>query len=227
MAMFYELAPDGDILLLLYKEPQEAKGSGEAGSNAHTSRPDTEIKRENPDEAAQSTERPVRMRVSSSHLVLASVRFKEMVSDNRRKEPGLRDGQPLEIKITNWEPISSLILMNIIHGRTSDIPRQVTLDVLCDIALLVDHYECQEVVGIMSEMWIKQESTALPKCFLDKVVTWIWIAYVFHQEDVFKHMTQLAIQSSTVKIDAHGLPIPERIISKSTKSSFPMDASLF
>lgn len=65
--------------------------------------------------------------------------------------------------VEGWDPDALLILMNIIHGRTRKIPRSVNLEMLANIAVLVDYYECVEVVEVFSEMWLNQLKEQSPK----------------------------------------------------------------
>lgn len=40
-----------------------------------------------------------------------------------------------------------LILMNIIQGRNRSVPEIINLEMLARLAILVDYYDCHEVLG--------------------------------------------------------------------------------
>jgi len=47
----------------------------------------------------------------------------------------------------NWDEEALLILMNIIHGHTQEVPRTVDLELLTRMAEIVDYYELHEASG--------------------------------------------------------------------------------
>jgi hypothetical protein len=101
---------------------------------------------------AETGQAGVRMRVSSSHLILASSYFKRMLRGGWKEDCTLCAEGCLTIYVEDWDPDALLILMNIIHGHTRKVPRTVSLEMLAKLAVLVDYYECIEVVEVLSEI---------------------------------------------------------------------------
>lgn len=95
------------------------------------------------------------MLLSSKHLALASPYFAKMFQGDWKEAQSLRSGERLELREEIGEPEALLILMRVIHGRTKEVPRKITLGMLESIAIFVDYYKCLEVVEIISEIWIK------------------------------------------------------------------------
>ncbi|GIK06685.1 hypothetical protein Aspvir_002335 [Aspergillus viridinutans] len=104
--------------------------------------------------------------------------------------------------------------MNIIHGRGRNVPRQVTLQTLSEIAALVDYYECYEVVDVVSGVWFNNFFLQMPVALGKDVILWIFISWVFQQPFAFTSATKIAATQSQQRIDPGDLPIPKRILDK-------------
>ncbi|EEP80974.1 predicted protein [Uncinocarpus reesii 1704] len=224
---YYELDPDGDVLLVLRTEEPKAedataakptgdgegdgKSDGDDESKAEAPKDETP-KVEAPQEVAESIYKTTRFRLSSKHLSLASLYFKRMFTGGWKEGQSLGNGQPLEISEEGWKPESFLILMRIIHGRTKEVPRKAPLETIAEMASLVDYFECGEVMGIFVEFWIAQLGT-LPAQFSRDTVLCIWINYVFRRPK-FQNWTRLAIRKSSGPITALEFPLPDIVINQ-------------
>lgn len=154
----------------------------------------------------------MRMQVSSRHLILASTYFKLMFQ-NDWKETCSANGL-FEIVMENWDSDAMLILMNIIHGHTRNVKRTVSLEILAKLAVLVDYFQCAEVVELFSQIWIIQLKKNLPTTYSRDLILWICISWVFRQPYEFKAATCTALTQSRGPIPTLGLPIPEIIVGK-------------
>ena len=165
-------------------------------------------------ESSHDIGRPkIRMRVSSSHLRLASPYFKRMFQSGRPEGDALRAEGRAEVHLQNDEdPKALLILLNIIHGHTRTVPRSVDLRMLTKIAILVDFFECYETIEVFSDMWINVFKDSLPQSIGKDLTRWIWISWVFNNQDQFKAVTRIAERQSTGPIETHGFPIPDIVI---------------
>lgn len=205
----HELVPDGDVLLHLKYDPKDASPTKTA------SRRGAKTKAQNPGP------RTVTYRLSSSHLALASLYFKRMFSGDWKERQGLADGKTLEITAEDWNPEAFLILMNVIHGRSREVPRTVSFDSLLRIATLVDYYDCLEAVEIMFEIWIREFGAEARKSFYTKdTLAWIWIAYVFQQATLFFEQTRIVLFESKDPLGLEEHPIPQALICTSTSKCF-------
>ncbi|OCL14163.1 hypothetical protein AOQ84DRAFT_309366 [Glonium stellatum] len=155
------------------------------------------------------------MRVSSSHLRLASPYFKRMFRSGWPEGDALRTKGRVEIRLQNSEdPDALLIILNIIHGHTRKVPRTVDLTMLTKIAVLVDIYECYEVVEMFSNMWIDSLIGDMPQSISMKLTQWIWVAWVFNKPDQFKVATRIAGRQNRDLIETCGLPIPQIVAAR-------------
>ncbi|KLU84314.1 hypothetical protein MAPG_03358 [Magnaporthiopsis poae ATCC 64411] len=162
----------------------------------------------------------VRIKVSSKHLSLASRHFSNKIrhGDNARVQP---DGR-VHVRLDDGavDPSAAVVVMNIIHGRGRKVPRFLDLDALAKVAVFVDRYRCHDAVeaytdrwvGNLLQQWLDQGGSGLPEVYCRDLVLWIYVSYVFHQPDLFKRATAVAISKSSGPISNLGLPIREKII---------------
>ncbi|KAF5633014.1 hypothetical protein F25303_9297 [Fusarium sp. NRRL 25303] len=92
-------------------------------------------------------------RVSSAHLMLVSPVFKAMLDGPFRESSRNKDGR-FEVKKSECSASALLILLDIIHGHHRDVPKTMKLGLLTEMAILVDYYECHEIVEMFAENWI-------------------------------------------------------------------------
>ncbi|KAJ1325459.1 hypothetical protein MN608_08652 [Microdochium nivale] len=162
----YEQDPDGDVELVL-RDPDGLRREWPAGymdqqqppplTQAQDDRTVDNDPQNADDEDEDTQERPAkRFRVSSRHLSLASPVFQQMLN-GPWKEAALATaggGDRRKIEASEWDTEATVILMDIIHGHFSQVPRAVSLELLAKIAILVDYYKCHEIVCLFSSMWI-------------------------------------------------------------------------
>ncbi|WQF76291.1 hypothetical protein CDEST_01305 [Colletotrichum destructivum] len=161
---------------------------------------------EEPAESGKETE--IKYLVSSRHLTLASTKF-EAEFKGPWMEGSVKniDGY-YPINASDWDPDALLILMRVFHGQTRSVPRQVGLEMLAKIAVLVDYYDSPEVVEVFASIWIGALKNKLPTQYGRDMVLWLLISHVFQQDDVFSLMTKIAVIQSTEPVPTLELPIP-------------------
>jgi hypothetical protein len=165
-----------------------------------------------PEKEDSNEDRRVRIRASSKHMKLASPVFRRMSAGKWKESRNLAAGKRFEIQSECEDVDAMLILMNIIHGRGSKVPREVTLDKLVEVAVLVDYYECHEVVDVMAEIWMDKLLGSMPSTYGKDTVSWIFISWVFQRPSAFTSATKIAATQSQQRIEPDGLPIPLRIL---------------
>ncbi|MCJ1462277.1 hypothetical protein MMC07_000877 [Pseudocyphellaria aurata] len=159
--------------------------------------------------------RKIRLQCSSKHLTLASSVFKAMLSGKFKESIVLRSVGTLELPLPDDDPAALLILLNIIHGRTKEIPRQVDLHMLTQIAILVDKYRLQMVVGMASPNWMVRLKEEIVSSSMEALPRWILISWVFQYPTEFKLATERAEKEGAIGIGRSGdidLPIPHSIV---------------
>jgi hypothetical protein len=252
---FYTFDPDGDLLLILSRPPDDAEsedGAGEEDTNntpagsptderigedaaeSADTHPDTGASANSagspslkvdptPDEDEPDREPAivVHMLVSSKHMMLASPVFKAMLQHSRFKEgQKLSATGKVEIPLPDDDPSAFMIILDIIHGRNRQVPREIDLDLLSSISKLVDKYQMVEVVESFSNGWIDAVIDLLPARYAtvedaEDVHRWLGISWVFAREDEFRRMTELMERGcgeELVEDVEEALPIPGIIV---------------
>ncbi|KAF5699836.1 hypothetical protein FGLOB1_11131 [Fusarium globosum] len=178
-------------------------------------------------------------RVSAKHLCLASPVFQRMIY-GRFKESEPNDQGLLEIRTSEWDAEALLILLDIIHGHHSSVPKRPSLDVIAQIGVIADYYDCLEVVRIFFQDWHssmkiwEKYSTRPPewgpelgviypvspflslepctvKPFDDEATIGLFMAWIVQDRERFRELTASAVLSTNAPLET-ALPIPARII---------------
>ncbi|KAK1636321.1 hypothetical protein BDP81DRAFT_489675 [Colletotrichum phormii] len=161
----------------------------------------------------ESYEEPVvKYLVSSKHLALASRYFSTKLSGPWIEASFKHADGCFHMDATDWDPEVLLILMQVIHGKMRSVPRQIDLGTLAKMAVLVDYYDCHEVIELYSFIWIEPLRKNLPVDYCRELVLWLFISHVFQQNDTFQQMTQLAVMKTACPIKTMGLPIASIVI---------------
>jgi hypothetical protein len=127
----------------------------------------------------------------------------------------LKAGGPSEIEVHNIEDtLAFTILLNVIHGRIPLVPRNVSLESLAHIAILVDYYQCVDIFDLFSQMWIKCLEPTFPDVFCDDTMAWILVSWVFGNSTMFKRATEVALNQADGPISPHGYPIAQAVLGK-------------
>ncbi|XP_014550188.1 hypothetical protein COCVIDRAFT_116168 [Bipolaris victoriae FI3] len=166
----------------------------------------------------QSEDDEIHYLVSSRHLMLASPWFRRTLTKEEFVESSKNasDGR-YHIQANDWNEEALLILLNIFHVRTRQVPAAVSLEMLAKIAVLVDYYELEnaEVMERDIRDWIAnvRRSVAIPSSYCRDLMLWICISRVFHMSEEFEKATAVAIKGSEGWIQTLDLPIHQEITS--------------
>ncbi|KAJ9149236.1 hypothetical protein NKR23_g4332 [Pleurostoma richardsiae] len=195
MYKVYEVDPDADTLLIV---PASTKDLARAeGKDA---------------QAATATPLELRIKVSSKHLSLASKDFKNQLKWKWEASDAPQPDGRIHVVLEGFDPAAVTIVMNIIHGRGSKVPKSVDAETLANIAVFVDEYKLFDPVEIYADRWARQLPDSVFAEDEINVARWIYISYVFRRPATFKLVTRTAILKSTGPITSVGLPIREKII---------------
>ena len=163
------------------------------------------------DSEKQPKSEHIRMRVSSKHLILASPYFRNMLQGDFKEGVDLDTTGAAKIPLVGDHPAALLILLNIIHGHTRRVPRDVDLRMLTWIAILVSKYEFHEVAEMFTDTWVEKLKGSMPISLTDDLRAAICIYWVFRKSSEFKRATQIALMDSNDRIEVDGLPIPSSV----------------
>ncbi|KAJ4009907.1 hypothetical protein NW752_009081 [Fusarium irregulare] len=139
---------------------------------------------------------------SKKHITFASRRAARELTEDKWT---LNKDFPLE-------PLT--IVLKIIHGKTRDIPETVTLNLLADIASIVDYLECHDALTFFGRNWLSRYSTINLLCFMDKTLAQlIHVSFVFENASLFENVTRIAIKSSSPVVPTYNLPMQADVLS--------------
>ncbi|KAM5386670.1 hypothetical protein ACJZ2D_000633 [Fusarium nematophilum] len=154
-----------------------------------------------------------RMKVSSRHLILASPVFKEMLAGPFAE--GAADGQGLyQIRASEWAPEALTILLDIIHGRHRRVPMALSLEMFAKVAIIVDYYQCQEIVNLFASVWVLALKDKFPDQYGRDSMLWMLVSWVFSRTREFNRMARLAIKHSYGPISTDSIPFPPDILAQ-------------
>jgi hypothetical protein len=162
----------------------------------------------------EAYEDEIHYHVSSRHLMLASPIFKRALDKDGFEESVRNEKDGLfHIDASDWDAEAFLIVMRIIHGRNRQVPKEIALEMLAEIAVLEDYYLFGESLEVFKDLWLQKiKEIDVPNTYCRDLVLWIWVTWVFDVEEHFKKATMLAMTHSTCDIPTFGLPIPTKVI---------------
>jgi hypothetical protein len=155
----------------------------------------------------------IQMRLSSRYLMLASTYFKRMLN-GPWKESAAEPDSRYRVQAEDWDADALSILINIIHGHIRSVPRSISLEMLAKVAVVVDYYDCYEVVELFSAIWIENLRHQLPKKYTGDLILCLLVSWVFSQPDIFKVITRIALMEGRGPLQTLNLPIPESVVGK-------------
>jgi hypothetical protein len=193
-----EIDPEGDTLLILPVEP--------ASTQPET--PDPPIEKH--------------YLCSKKHLTLACRRAAKLFSSQFKEASVEPDG------LYHWkfegifDAEAFELVLKIIHGKTRDVPRSVKLDLLSDIATIVDDLECHEAVAFFSTNWLFGWTVdwLQPGQLNDKPLAQVILAsFVFEHASLFQTYTKMAIRHNIDVVSTYDLPIRADVSGMSPSAS--------
>lgn len=132
--------------------------------------------------------------VSLAHLATASPTFKRELQSCGEHQ---KDGNGFSrLECSNWDPEAFEILLNTLHTRYRRVPKQLTLEMLAKVAVMVEHYKCWEALEPISQTWIRHVRVhhPMPLEYCKDLVLWMLIAWVFKLPKEFTRTTALALR---------------------------------
>jgi hypothetical protein len=182
--------------------------------------------------------------VSSKHMTVVSRVFKAMLQNNFKEGIELKATGHCIIHLPDDNPTAFEILLNLIHLNNDVVPRKLELQMLANIAVLVDKYELQKSTHLIRDPWDKDYIVwgkrliggSNLKFMAEHYPRWLFvrigICWVLEMADQFTELTEAAIQHTLVnehlvgdedeeirheKDVPYGIPlppIPDKVLSK-------------
>jgi len=120
----------------------------------------------------------------------------------------------VEISLPDDDVEALTILLNAMHARSKLVPLEVNLNLLTQIAVLVDKYRLHDVVALFADMWVKHAESQNARFYFMDISQWLCISCSFRNKELFSTVTQCAIVQSkgNFTVGMADLPMPRNII---------------
>ncbi|KAF8248366.1 hypothetical protein K440DRAFT_626203 [Wilcoxina mikolae CBS 423.85] len=92
-----------------------------------------------------------------------------------------------EVVVEDHDPTALSVVLYIIHGRPQFLPDEISFENLMEVAIVVDYYDCAEIMRPWSEMWMAQWRDYAETLGYEN---WLFIAWVFGVQEVFGALTK-------------------------------------
>lgn len=168
--------------------------------------------REDVDADGTNRRSSLRLKVCQKHLITSSRRAAKMYRMN------CKESTPDECGLLHWnfEPIFNpsafQMVMSIVHAQTQEIPKEVDLDTVADVAAITDDLQCHDAVKFFVDAWMDRLRTSPPNQVGLDLCKWILIASVFDQPELFRSTTRLAILQCTDPLSPGLIPVDPAIL---------------
>ncbi|KAL7935396.1 hypothetical protein V8C35DRAFT_333896 [Trichoderma chlorosporum] len=165
------------------------------------------------------------MILSSKKLALASPMCREMQPGNR---PEIRQFTYKFLLVARrWSEKALEMVMNIIHGHTANVPDRISLEMLANVSVIVDHFQCHQTVKPFADQWTSRLKEPFPTCYGRNLVLRLYISWVFLDSFDFAAFTTMAIRETRGPMHTLGLPMPKSIIAAIDKTRQRLIDKLF
>ncbi|KAK2757355.1 hypothetical protein FQN54_004869 [Arachnomyces sp. PD_36] len=158
-----------------------------------------------------ATSRYIEFRVSSKHLRLACPYFERMLGNGWLEGHNLQSGASNRVSVSNCDLRAFLVVLNIVHGRTRKVPFDVSLDLLFEIAIIVNYYECFEAVEVYLPYWFHGLEPVPGSSSFD-LIKWLCISWVFRKTNIFFRVTRILLRQGKGQLQHLNLPISKLVI---------------
>lgn len=157
-----------------------------------------------------TTNPPTRLLVSSRHLITASSYYRALLTGPFREATTLRTHGHVQIALPDDNPTAMIAVMNAVHGRFFSVPgRKIKLELLNDIAVVVDKYELFESVSTMLSTWVATVRVGNPRASLRDVAKWLLcVSWAFNMSEAFRFATKELVLDTGVDVELEGTCVP-------------------
>lgn len=154
-----------------------------------------------------------RFRLSSTHLILASPYFRAMLRGPWKETTSATSSLRI-VYASDWHEDALQILMDILHGNSQKVPRSVTLELLAQIAVVVDYYDCRDAVKFFSDTWFEEieKKMAPPQEYSRDFMLWFFVSSFFNKAKTMKVLADFAVRAARGPLQTLDLPFPGNLI---------------
>jgi hypothetical protein len=132
--------------------------------------------------------------------------------ESRKGEDGL-----YHLSASDWYSEAFEILLNVLHLRNRQVPKELSLELLAKVAVLVDYHRCWEDFDLFNTLWVEllRVKQPVPIDYGRALMLWMAVAWVFKLPEEFTATSGIALRENTEPhVQDMELGIPPAILSK-------------
>jgi hypothetical protein len=143
-------------------------------------------------------EMATKLLVSSAFLSEASPVFEKMFSGRYAEGGAISSDNPGDVKLPDDDPACMTLLCRILHLQATEVPRQLDIVTLADLAVLCDKYACADAVRPWIRVWVLELLAGSDSKDCEKL---IMVTFALDLPDEFYKVTQGLIRVRTFSVD--------------------------
>lgn len=105
------------------------------------------------------------------------------------------------------DPCALNHVLNIIHFQSSKVPRELDVEELAKVAVVVDYFQCHEAVAFISRLWIHDNTKLLERTIGRSLLLWLTVAKVFSRDHILDQIRPIIMRYSVGALGTYDLPI--------------------
>jgi hypothetical protein len=139
----------------------------------------------------------VRLRVSALKLASSSSYFQAMLESSTFVEGReLKENGFVQIKLLGPEddPTAMIIILGIMYENNVEVPTEMDISMMEKVAVLIDKYQWHALAAPHANSWyysLLSSQGSLPDGSNPKILTWLWLAWLFDDKDHFKSWSRI------------------------------------
>ncbi|KAF8539788.1 hypothetical protein BDD12DRAFT_909882 [Trichophaea hybrida] len=101
-----------------------------------------------------------------------------------------------ELEVHEHDPTALAAVLSVIHARTESLPDVIPFEGLLQVAKVCDYYDCAAAMRPWDDMWMRPHKENAQSSGFE---SWLFIAQVFKEQDIFKDLSLKIIKESIVE----------------------------
>ena len=151
-------------------------------------------------------------------MIIASEYFRVMASgpwkESRKDPTSLFPWAAYSWSAEEWSQKALELTLLGVHGKLAELPQQLELDVIANIAFIVDYYGLRKSFVFISDIWIKP-LLLISDIYFRETILCLEIALIFNHEGLFKFAASQIMRKARDRIDTLGIHIPSAVTGQS------------
>jgi hypothetical protein len=164
----------------------------------------------------------VRLRVSALKLASTSSYFQAMLESSTFLEGReLKENRFVQVKLLGPEddPTAMIIILGIIYENNVEVPTEMDISMMEKVAVLIDKYQWHALAAPHATSWyygLLNSQSGLPDGSNPKILTWLWLAWLFGVKDHFKSLSRAVQQTicNSISLEDENIRLSDKIIGK-------------